>query len=325
VILLSAAQRAGLAPAFLCSALAVPCASAQDLIVGGGATRSGEPHETTYGWILAYSHDLTPVLAASVSALNEGHVTGHHRDGHTMQLWARTRAGECMTLAAGIGPYRYFDTAIAENRERFANAHGWGGVASLAATLREPGSRWLYQVRVDRIIAHAAADTTQVLAAVGYRFDQDGSFTANEIARDIPRRHHEVGFLSGRTIINSFDSQTARATSVEYRYTSGPVVRYSLAWLKEGDVRLARRDGIVAQAWLEPSFYRERFTLGVGAGGYIAVDSDHAQGRSALVMLSTTFSYHFAHGWVGRLTWHRVSSNYDRDSDILLAGLGFRF
>jgi len=42
-------------------------------------------------------------------------------------------------------------------------------------------------------------------------------------------------------------------------------------------------------------------------------------------MLSTTFSYHFAHGWVGRLTWHRVSSNYDRDSDILLAGVGFRF
>ena len=31
------------------------------------------------------------------------------------------------------------------------------------------------------------------------------------------------------------------------------------------------------------------------------------------------------YGVIGRVTWHRVSSNYDRDSDIFLAGLGYRF
>ena len=322
---LSAARKAGLAPAFLYVALAAGPASAQDFVLGVGATRADAPRATSYGWLVSFSRELTPLLSASISSLNEGHIPGHHRDGHAAQLWARAPMGECLTLAAGVGPYRFFDTAVAQNRGGFANAHGWGGIASVAATLREPGSRWLYQVRLDRIVANAGFDSTQLMAAVGYRFDQDGSFHANEIARDIPRRHHEVALMTGRTVINSFASETARATSVEYRHTDSPVLRYSIGWLNEGDARLARRDGIVAEAWLEPSFYRDRFTLGVGAGGYLAVDPDHAKGRSALVILSTTFSYHVGRGWVGRITWHRVSSNYDRDSDIFLAGLGYRF
>ena len=319
------ARKAGLAPAFLLCALGAMPACAQDFVFGLGATRAEEVRDTSYGWLVSFSRDLTPSLSASITYLNEGHFSSHHRDGHAAQLWARTDVGECLTLAAALGLYRYFDTAVAENRQGFANAHGWGGLASVSATLREPGSRWLYQVRVNRVMANAGFDTTQVLAAVGYRFDQDGSFTANEIAREIPRRHHEVVLMTGRTVINSFESQSARATSVEYRHTDSPVVRYSVGWLNEGDVRLARRDGIVVQGWLEPSFYRDRFTLGVGAGGYLAVDGEHAKGRSALVILSTTFSHHFARGVIGRLTWHRVSSNYDRDSDIFIAGLGYRF
>ena len=321
---LFAARKAGLVPAFLCCTLAAPLAHAQELVLGAGLTRF-EPRDTSYAWMLSFSRDLTPALSASFSYHNEGHTLGHHRDGHSAQIWARTQPFDHLELAAGIGPYRFFDTAVAENREHFANAHGWGGIGSVTATLREPGSRWLYQLRADRIVAHAAADTTQLMATAGYRFDQDGSFAANEIAREIPRRHHEIALMSGRTIINSFDSQFARATSFEYRHTDSPVVRYTIGWLNEGDVRLARRDGILIEGWLEPSFYRDRFTLGIGGGGYFAVDSQHAQGRSALVILSTTFSYHFAHGWIGRLTWHRVSSNYDRDSDIVLLGIGKRF
>jgi len=320
--LIAAIAAAGVTSLVLLAALP---AGAQDFMARLGATQSDNPRATTYGWLLSFSHDLTPLLSASFTTLNEGHVPGHHRDGHSAQIWVRTKPADSLTLAAGFGPYRFFDTTVAENRDHFANAHGWGTIASAAATWREPGSRWLYQVRVDRVIANTAFDTTQLLAGVGYRFDQDGSFTSNSIAREIAVRRNEFVLMTGRTVINSFESQTARATSVEYRHAFGPVVRGSIGWIIEGDARLARRNGIVAQGWLEPSFYRDRFTLGVGAGGYFAIDPDHARGPSVLVILGTTFSYHFAHGWIGRVTWHRVSSNYDRDSDIFLAGLGYRF
>ena len=320
-----AQPRAGLAPALLCALLAPLPASAQDFIGAFGATHSDNPRATTYAWLLSYSHDLTPVLSASFTALNEGHVPGHHRDGHSAQLWARAKPAESLTLAAGFGPYRFYDTTVAQNRDHFANAHGWGTVASAAASWRAPGSRWLYQVRVDRVIANTAFDTTQFLAGVGYRFDQDGSFASNAVAREVAVRRNELVLMSGRTVINSFESESARAMSAEYRHAFGPVVRGSIGWLNEGDARLARRNGIVAEGWLEPSFYRDRFTLGIGAGGYFAIDPDSPRGRGALVILGTTFSYHFAHGVIGRITWHRVSSNYDRDSDIFLAGLGYRF
>ena len=128
-----ALHRAGLAPALLCVLLAPFSAGAQDFMAAFGATHSDNPRSTTYGWLASFSHDLTPVLSASFTTLNEGHIPGHHRDGHSAQIWARTKVADSLTLAAGFGPYRFFDTAVAENRDHFANAHGWRTVASVAA------------------------------------------------------------------------------------------------------------------------------------------------------------------------------------------------
>ena len=136
---------------------------------------------------------------------------------------------------------------------------------------------------------------------------------------------YEVVVTAGQTIVNSFESQNSAAKSVEYRYGFTPVLRGSLAWMNEGDARLIRRNGVVAQAWFEPGFYGDRFTLGLGYGAYLAVDSYHADRHEVQGILSTTFSYHLARGWLGRVTWHRIVSTYDRDSDIILLGLGYRF
>jgi len=39
----------------------------------------------------------------------------------------------------------------------------------------------------------------------------------------------------------------------------------------------------------------------------------------------TTFGYHFAQAWTTRVSWNRVSSNHERDSDIITAVVGYRF
>jgi hypothetical protein len=58
---------------------------------------------------------------------------------------------------------------------------------------------------------------------------------------------------------------------------------------------------------------------------YYAVDEYHSAGRKAQGILSTTFSYNIAGGLLVRATWHRIVSTYDRDSDIILIGVGYRF
>lgn len=302
-----------------------PPAAAQDITVAAGVTRGLDARGTTYGWLVSYSHDIAPHLSAAYTYRNEGHIPSHHRDGHSVQLWVSTNDDDGFALRAGAGPYRYFDTAIAENPFGFANAHGWAGLYSLAATWRPPRSRWAWELRADRINAHDSFDTTQLLLGAMYELDQDASFRRNAAPRPLGARDNELALMAGQTIANSFESEEASSRLVEYRRTLKPAIRATIGFLSEGDARLIRRNGIVAQAWLEPSFSADRFTFGVGFGPYFAIDRARA-GRSRLLgMIGTTASYHFAQTWTARISWNRVSSNYDRDSDIITAGIGYRF
>jgi hypothetical protein len=305
-------------------------AAGQELVGVAGVTESEMPRAHSYGWLLSYSHDLNPHLSASLSYQNEGHVPSHHRDGHSAQIWARASAfAPQLSLAAGVGPYRYFDTTVAESPGSFTDAHGWGVMYSLAASWRAGSGPWIYQLRVDRVATRHNLDTTLLMAGVGYRLDQDGSFPGNASTRSFADRGNEVALLGGQTIVNSFksESENSVAKSIEYRHAFGPVLRGSLGWLNEGDARLIRRNGVLAQLWLEPSFHRDRFTLGLGLGPYIAVDGYRRAKPDtfASAVITATMSYHFVRGWIGRVSWHRISSNYDRDSDIVLLGAGYRF
>src|SRR5512132_4237148 len=96
--------------------LALPPVHAQELTLLGGATRIDEPRDSTFGLRFDYSHELGDHFAAGFTYGNEGHVPGHHRDGHAVQLWAHTGVlASGLRFAVGAGPVRYFDTAVAEN------------------------------------------------------------------------------------------------------------------------------------------------------------------------------------------------------------------
>jgi hypothetical protein len=41
--------------------------------------------------------------------------------------------------------------------------------------------------------------------------------------------------------------------------------------------------------------------------------------------VSLTVARQLSEHWAVRLTWHRVISTYNRDSDIFLLGLGYRW
>ena len=297
-------------------------ARTQELTGSLGVLRTDEPRERTYGWLLSYTHELSRHFAASVVYQNEGHVPNHHRDGYAAQLWAKTTLfSPRFALAAGAGPYRYFDTLrTAENPSAYSDKHGWGMLYSLTGTWYAASSPWLYQLRADRVFISNGHDSTRVTAGLGYRLERDAPAGGSGGKTDIT-------LFTGKTIVNSFESETATAHSFELRHAFGPLLRGSVAWLDESDARLVNRQGLLAQAWLEPSFQGERATLGIGYGPYIASDDQRRDRNGAFGsgVITLTASLRFAQHWVGRVSWNRVVSRYDRDTDVILLGIGYRF
>jgi hypothetical protein len=287
-----------------------------------GLLRTDEPRERTYGWLLSYTQGFGRHFAASLSYQNEGHVPNHHRDGYAAQLWARTTLfSPQFALAAGAGPYRYFDTLRdAPDPAAFSDKHGWGVMYSLTGTWYAASSPWLYQLRADRVYLSQAHDSTRVTAGLGYRLERDAPTGRSSGKTDIT-------LFTGKTIVNSFESETAHAHSFELRHAFGPLLRGSVAWLDESDAGLVNRQGLLAQAWLEPSFQRERVSLGIGYGSYIAADDQRRDknGVFGAGVATLTASLRFAQSWAGRVSWNRVVSRYDRDTDVILFGIGYRF
>jgi len=308
----------------LVACLAVRCAFAQALIGGLGAVASGD--DRSHAYTLGYEQRLYGPLKGGLTYLNEGHLPDHHRDGVAAQLWLEgAPAASRFSLGVGAGPYRYFDTVRAPAAsEGFEDHGGWGALYSVAATYRPPG-RVLYQLRFNRVIVHNGLDTSSLIAVAGLRLDRDDSASSGASTADIEPRS-ELLVFGGRTIMNSFENQPAGAKALEDRRELGPLLHGSATLLDEGDTQIARRRGVLAQAWLEPSFQDERVTLGIGLGPYLLHDTRSEEDSTRIAAaLSLTASWRLTDSIVARATFHRVMSFYHRDSDVFLLGLGYRF
>lgn len=306
---------------------------AQELtLFAGGVTESGTK-EGSPMWAFEYQQGMGENMAASFSWLNEGHVPGHHRDGQSVQIWGRANMLQRrLSLGVGVGPYRYFDTTVSFAADGYANKHGWGSVASLAATYYTD-SRWLLRLRANRVVVRNSIDTTSVMLGVGYQLEpvsergplslppyQSGKTTSDEI----------TVFL-GRTIVNSYESENGSARAVEYRHGLARHVDVTVGLLNEGDAGLVRRRGAAAQIWaVREALAGDRLTLGIGLGPYRAIDRYH--GPAALEgtaskfswVFTATASYRFDRHWAARLSWNRIATTYHRDTDLLLFGIGYR-
>src|SRR5690348_190556 len=70
-------------------ALSHHAAHGQELLLLGGLQSTESLGERSYGYAYSYQHNLGENWYATFTYLNEGHVTNHHRDGHSVQLWWR--------------------------------------------------------------------------------------------------------------------------------------------------------------------------------------------------------------------------------------------
>jgi len=321
------------ARAFALLALLASSAAAQELTLFGGASTARDLDESTYAWKVEYRQGLGEHFEVSYSWLNEGHVTGHHRDGHGLQLWARERLrGGRLSLAAGAGVMRYYDTVDSRPERPYANQHGYAGLFSADAAYYF-GNRWV--VRAEANVAWAppaSTDAWNVLAGVGYQLAPPGAPGSRPWPerQDEPTTGNEVTAFVGQTVVNGFESEKAPAWAVEFRKGLGRFFDASVSYIHEGDSTLVRRAGIGVQGWLGRAFLGRRLALGLGIGAYFATDEYkplHAGGgrRTVAGLITPSVSYRFGSRTLARFSWNRMASSYHRDTDVFLLGLGRRF
>jgi hypothetical protein len=308
-------------------------ASAQEIWFLGGRTDARHATDDTYGWGVEYAHTLGEHAYATLSWLNEGHIPGHHRDGQAAQIWGRINLFDRrLSLAAGVGPYRYFDTVAASQGATYEDDHGWGVVTSIAATWYT-SSRVLLQLRANHIKAAGSFDSNAVLLGLGYQLEAPPTRGPLVSAAPLTRNTtaNEVALFGGRSVLNSFSSEGATAWAAEYRRGLWHYVDWTLGWLHEGDNHTIRRDGVTTQVWLVRPFLSDKLALGVGAGPYIAVDR-HEEAHSATEnparvagLVTFSASYRFDSRMFARASWNRIVTQYSRDGDVILLGVGLRF
>lgn len=276
-------------------------------------------------WGLEYMEQRTPHFGLSLLYLNEGHPNDHRRDGFGAQAWLRTSPlGGRLTLAAGAGPYYYFDTAR-RGQANYENRHGLALVYSLAAAV-QLDDRWSLQLRLNRVSAHNQFDTNSWLLGIGYR-PEGIPDRSSAVALRPASISSEITVLAGTSIVNSFESERGTAAGIEYRRAFSRHAEWSVGLLKDGDGQLVRRKGVTAQGWLTQSTRDDRFSFGIGLGPYLALDrrngAEESERLAAVISLSAR--YRFTPRWHARATWNRVLASNDGDTDVLLIGAGYTF
>lgn len=287
----------------------------------------------SYSWDANYREGMGRYAAWSFSWLNEGHIPAHHRDGQSLQLWARLPTWhDRLEWSAGVGPYRYFDTTAAQAGGDYSNTHGWGILWSLRAAYYFD-SRWIAELQLNRAHVFGGPDTTAILFGIGFQLDaNDGPGARQEaLAHTTNVTNNEVTVMIGETILNSYSSESALAESVEYRRGLWRFLDVTATYLHEGGHIQSRRDGVAAQLWATRAFLDDRLALSAGIGPYVSITQnndlplDRAGDGRISGLVSVSASYRIDPRWLARVTWNRVVTRYDRDTDVIEAGIGLRF
>lgn len=308
----------------------------QELTVLYGATNELRSPDHSFAYQVEYRQALGEHFAWSASYLNEGHLPNHHRDGLApLNLWGRVNMlDRRLSLAAGAGPYLFADTTTPPGGVP-QDRHDVGGLAALSATLYLD-YRLLLEARVNWVVTEKTIDTLTTLVGIGIQLEPPPG--AGPVARPRSEGHeatkNEITAFVGETAVNNPGSPKSVAWSVEYRRGLFSFLDVSAAWMNEGDNRLIRRNGIITEGWLVRDFWETHLSLGGGVGAYFAVDKrggpHPGQGGSAFAsgVMSATASlrnFGFLPHVTTRFTFNRIITNYDKDTDTFMFGIGYQF
>ena len=303
------------------------------LLGGYGATNN--PVQKAGAYQVEYLEGLSEHFAVSVSYLNQGHFIDHHRDGNAVNLWVRTnKLHRQLSLAAGAGGVFYYDTINHGPGTIPQDFHGWGTMVNASASWYTE-NRWIFQLRGSWVRGGQSFDTLSALAGIGYQLDAPP--VPGPLAEAPPRTetttNNELTAFGGQTVVNiPLPDGRSPAVGLEYRRGLWRYVEFTAGALYEGRNSLIDRYGLTTQLWLAKPFLHDRIALGAGGGTYFAFDKrrgDNQNGHNGEFfvseIVSMSGSYRLTPHWHVRATWDRIITNYNRDTDLFLGGIGYRF
>ena len=315
----------------LCAGLKL---QAQEVTFLGGVLSDTNLDRASVTWQVDYRQDFYRNIAGSIAYINEGHLPGHHRDGTAWEAWGRLPfAQNRFSISVGAGIYYFYDTQLLPNGDT-ADIHGTAPIFSLSAT-GYLSDRWFYQVRINRISPANQNKVTTLTAGAGFWFGRSDKPTPGKLG-DAPNEQayvteNELTVFGGQSVVNTFLSQKARAYAGEYRRGVFPHVDWTASAIYEGDPEIIRRSGVATQLWFVNTFFNDRIAFGGGLGPYVYLDHKHpaSAGKknpaAVAPLASLTCSVRLSEHWIVRAVFDRVTSNYNRDSDIFLLGFGYRW
>ncbi|HEX2965208.1 MAG TPA: hypothetical protein VHO84_05460 [Syntrophorhabdaceae bacterium] len=305
----------------LCSAYP---AWSQEIFIQDGTTNQKDTRDKSSAYSIGYGEDFEKYLMWSITYLNEGHVSNHKRDGLSPQVWGKFSVlNQRLRFSAGIGPYLYYDTHIHEEK-RFHNHHGVGTMTSGAVTVFLY-DRFFLQARGNWSATAHNGSTLSILGGIGYRLDVSRTGPAVAVIEATrPPERNELAILGGITVFNSISDRDSAAASAEYRRRLNRYFDLTVGWLYEGSP--ISRNGPATQIWARRSFFDETMELGIGVGPYMSFENGFRRDIQLSYLVSCTGGVRVYSNWAIRGTWHRVGTPHsDRDTDVFLMGIGYRF
>jgi len=283
--------------------------SQQLSVLGGPIFNDG--YNTSGSVMAEYSQKIQGPFSFSVSYLNEGHFEGHHRDGFIGQAWIGTNLSEKLSLRLGVGPYLYCDTTWDRR-----NSHGIGEITSLDLQW-SLSNQWVLDLRSSYILI-SKMNSIPILVGLGYKFN------SSDIRSQQTFDRNELSVLLGISIVNNPGENNGFAQSIEYRRNLWSHVDLTLSYLHEGNNDRTKRQGVAAQLWATQKL-SDRISVGIGGGVYEAHDKFRDSYLNSNGIVSLTGSYRVYNHWLMRISWNRIITSYDKDSDVVLVGLGYKF
>lgn len=200
---------------------------------------------------LNYGAPLNRYLLYTISHYNEAQlerpregISRHKRDGFTLQLWGALPVTDRFVVRAGVGPYLFFDTQVAEGDVSFKLTQGVVPLYSLAASydfnlFSVPS---FVQFSVNQTGSRDGFGTRSYLLGLGVYFDPPEKETSTIGSS----RSGKVTFLGGVTYENGIDPGSGAAFSIEYSQQITRFLSWSAAILREnGPIDDLERTGAV--------------------------------------------------------------------------------
>ena len=305
---------------------------AQELSLLAGSMSTAGFEENSYFWQVDYRQDIYRNFAASVAYINEGHVQDHHRDGTAWELWGNLPFwNDRIAISLGAGVYYFYDTEPLGPGTQ--NQHGAAPIISLSLTGYFT-DRVFYRLMFNHIAPSDDIEVTTAALGVGVWFGPNRRPRGSEPSKDRSKVDDyvtapQLTVFGGQSVVNTFLSEKALAAALEYRQGIIPHLDATISGIYEGDPQIIRRKGVAAQLWAVNTFAHNRFSVGVGVGPYVYIDrrnpppGSYNNPAAIAPLVSLTFAVQITDHWIGRFVFDRVTSNYNRDSDIFLAGLGY--